>query len=119
MTPVERDAAVKQYERAIAFGKTKPLSGKTKQLWESSRRGGPKVGCRADRVLLSVEGGLLEKVDQFVERRGIPRSKLIVSLLDLVTRLAALPQEQQARIKHQILASGIKDRAFSAAVDSV
>jgi metal-responsive CopG/Arc/MetJ family transcriptional regulator len=47
----------------------------------TARRGRPPVGQGADRVLVSIECGLLQQADSLAKRRKVNRSQLIADAL--------------------------------------
>jgi uncharacterized DUF497 family protein len=65
-----------------AFGPPSPQA--RKQLARAKRRGRPKVGKGAVRVLTTVEQGLLEKADRFRRAKGLTRAEMIGQGLKLV-----------------------------------
>jgi len=56
----------------------KPMTPQMRKLWNQAKRGGgrPRVGRGAQRVLLSIERGLLEQADEFAQRQHMTRSEL-------------------------------------------
>lgn len=81
MSPPERDEAVRALEKGISYGQTRPLSAKGKLLWKSAKRGRPKVGKGAQRVLITIEGGLLSDTDRAARDSGTNRSQFIARAL--------------------------------------
>jgi len=79
MTPSERDADVKRFDRGLSLDELQPLSPKNRLLWEATkrRRGRPKLGTGAIRVLVTLEPELLEKVDSYAKDHHLKRSQLI------------------------------------------
>jgi hypothetical protein len=84
MTPTERDAAVKQFDRESLFEETRPLSPKGKVLWELAkrRRGRPRLGAGAVKVLVTFDPALLERVDAYAKDANLKRSQLIARALE-------------------------------------
>src|SRR5258708_31032768 len=78
MTAQELREATKQYDRA-RLAAAKPLSPAMKARWERAqkRMGRPRVGKGVKRILITVEGGLLERLDQYVKASGSNRSATI------------------------------------------
>jgi hypothetical protein len=80
MTPAERDAEVKKWEKGISIEETRPMSKRSKALWDAAKRGRgrpPKpAGERAKRVLISLDPNLLASVEAFATAKGLDRSKL-------------------------------------------
>ena len=79
MTPAERDAEVKQFDRGLSLDELRPLSAKNKLLWEAAkrRRGRPGTGKGEVKVLVTIDPALLEQVDRYVKDRHLKRSQLI------------------------------------------
>src|SRR5437870_382245 len=79
LTDNEKVAAVREFdtpsENDYGFG---PLSPKSRKLWQKAkrRRGRPRIGAGAAKVLVSVERGLLRRADALAKREGISRSQL-------------------------------------------
>jgi hypothetical protein len=75
----EKSAAVREFdapsEDGYGFGQ---LSPESRKLWQKAKRkrGRPKIGAGAAKVLVSVERGLLRRADAFAKREGISRSQL-------------------------------------------
>lgn len=80
MTPAERDAEAKKWERGISFGETSRMSKRSQALWEIAKRGRGRprkpANQRAKRVLISIEPSLLALVEAFTSSKGLDRSKL-------------------------------------------
>ncbi|MDB5290555.1 MAG: hypothetical protein JWL69_1796 [Phycisphaerales bacterium] len=83
MTPAERTAATKEFDREISFDETRPLSAKGKLLWERAKRGRgrPKLGTGAVKVLVTLDPELLERVDAYAKGKKLKRSQLIARAL--------------------------------------
>jgi hypothetical protein len=79
MTPAEREADLKGFDKGLSFDQTRPLSAKGKLLWQRAKRGRPPkpAGQKAARVLITVEQDLLARADAFAKERGLSRSELI------------------------------------------
>jgi hypothetical protein len=78
MTTQELRQATKQFDRT-RLAAPKPLSPAMKARWEQARKrmGRPRVGKGAKRILITVEGGLLERLDRYVKAAGSNRSATI------------------------------------------
>ncbi len=78
MSDAELDSLAEPFEkRAIDAKELRPMTPEMRRRWAAAKRkkpGRPKVGKGASRVLLSVEKGLLEEVNQYVRTRKISRS---------------------------------------------
>jgi hypothetical protein len=86
MTDAERDEEVARFEKGIRYEETRPLSAKSRLLWERARqaRGRPPKPTKAARVLITVEPELLSLADRFARRNGLSRSEMIARGLHLV-----------------------------------
>lgn len=80
MTDAERDQEAKKWGKGISFQETRPLSKRSKALWQMAKRGRgrpPKpANQRVRRVLISLEPQLFDLVETFAATRGLDRSKL-------------------------------------------
>lgn len=71
-------AATKEFDLPSNDYGFKPLSATSRKLWAKAkrRRGRPRIGDGAAKVLVSVERGLLRRADALAKREGISRSQL-------------------------------------------
>jgi hypothetical protein len=80
MTPAQRDAEAKKWERGVSFEETRPMSKRSRALWELAKRGRGRPRKPADaharRVLISLDPELFALVDAFAAARGLDRSRL-------------------------------------------
>jgi hypothetical protein len=81
MSAAERDEVVRAFDKGISYEETRPLSAKGKLLWNAAKRGRPKVGKGARRVLITIEGGLLSDADRAARDSGKNRSQFIAEAL--------------------------------------
>jgi hypothetical protein len=83
MTAGERDQTVEALDRESLFEESRPLSPKGKALWELAkrRRGRPKLGAGAVKVLVTFDPALLERVDAYAKGKNLKRSQLIALAL--------------------------------------
>ena len=66
----------------VRFEETRPLSPDERAKWRRARKPGrPRVGKGAQRVFVSLEGDLLERVDAHARELGVGRSRLIALAL--------------------------------------
>ena len=81
MNAVELAAATAKYDAPFGgWDEFKPMSAADRQLHQQARRRGrPKVGRGAKRVMITVEGGLLKAADDYAKRLGMSRSEFIAS----------------------------------------
>jgi len=79
MTTKELEDATKKYDQPfVALRESKPLTKKDREIHRRARlRGRPPVGKGAKRVLITMERGLLKRVDDAAMRWGMNRSQLI------------------------------------------
>ena len=81
MTTAEKDAFAKQFDRMIPESEyeepTLEEKAQLRRAMQKLRRGRPKIGKGAKRVLVTIERGLLKEADSFAKRRGISRAALI------------------------------------------
>jgi hypothetical protein len=77
----QRDEIVRAFDKGISYEQTQPLSAKGKLLWKAAKRGRPKVGKGARRVLITIEGGLLGDADRAARDSGKNRSQFIADAL--------------------------------------
>ena len=75
----EKDAEVAQYDREELGLPGKPLSREGRALLDraAKKRGRPRVGQGAQRVLVSIERGLLAQADSTAAKLHITRSELV------------------------------------------
>lgn len=91
MTAEELDAEVARFDREIPESEMKPLSAADRAvLRRAKKKGGrPRVGEGANRVLITVERGLLRRADSYARRKGMSRSELIARGLKSILGSAA------------------------------
>lgn len=76
MNTTELAAATAKYDKPFGgWDEFKPLTARDRQLHrQARRRGRPKVGRGAKRVMVTVELGLLKEADAHAKRLGMSRS---------------------------------------------
>jgi hypothetical protein len=91
LTDAQKDAEVAKYDREdLSLDQLKPLSREDRRLHaRAARRGRPRVGQGAKRVLVSVERGLLADADAAAHRLKISRSELVARGLRAAITLVA------------------------------
>lgn len=98
MTPKERDAEAKKWERGISYEETRPMSTRSRALWQGAKRGRGRprkpADERAKRVLISLDPALFAVVEAFAVSKGLDRSKLFA--LSVQAFMAAEKAIQQA-----------------------
>lgn len=84
-------AATKEFDQPVDPSKFREMTPAERARWERVRRGGsargrPRVGAGAGTLIvpISLERGLLERVDAFAATHGIKRSALAAMALELV-----------------------------------
>src|SRR2546430_103717 len=78
MTTEELRAATKEYDRPNL--RSYPLNAEDKVLHRRAKRrkpGRPRIGKGAARVPVSLERGLLKRIDAFAKRNGVSRSQVL------------------------------------------
>jgi hypothetical protein len=78
MTTAELAEATRKYDAPFGgWDEFKPLTPKDRALHRKARRGRPKVGKGAKRVLVTMERTLLKQADDYAKQAGLSRSQLI------------------------------------------
>lgn len=79
MSAEELDAETEKFDRELVILESKPLTRALKDKLRSARRkrGRPRVGKGAKRVLITLERSLLQRSDAFARRKKLSRSQLI------------------------------------------
>ncbi|HEX4794702.1 MAG TPA: hypothetical protein VH370_12960, partial [Humisphaera sp.] len=79
MNKEELAAATRKYDEPfVALNESRPLTpAQRRMLQRAKRRGRPRVGQGAKRVLVTIERGLLKDMDNLAKRLGKSRSQLI------------------------------------------
>ena len=83
MSPKELADATKQFEKPSAVDRSRPLTPEERANWSrvKRKRGRPKVGQGHKRVSISIEQGLLKRINAYAKTQGISRSGLIANAL--------------------------------------
>jgi len=83
MSETELAKATGEFEKLFVFEKARPMTaaerGEERKL--RRHRGRPKVGAGAEKVSISLEGGLLRKADALAKKEGVNRSELIAGFV--------------------------------------
>lgn len=80
MTPQELDRLAAPFDREIDASELKPLTPAMRAAEtraKRKRRGRPRVGKGAKRVLITMEQGLLDAVNQHIRRKNLTRAAFI------------------------------------------
>jgi hypothetical protein len=80
MNAAQLAAATKEFDEPFAVDKTQSLTPAERQRWKL-RRGRPKIGQGFQRISVSIEKGLLKKVNAFAKKQRISRSYLMAVAL--------------------------------------
>lgn len=83
MDTEELDRATRQLNKPFAIDKSRPLTPSERKLWQKvkRKRGRPKVGLGFLRISVSMERGLLRRVNALARARGLSRSGLLTLVL--------------------------------------
>jgi len=81
MDAAELAAATARYDRPFGgWEEFKPMTTADRRMHQQARRRGrPKVGRGAKRVMITVEKGLLKAADDYAKRVGMSRSELVAN----------------------------------------
>jgi hypothetical protein len=78
----EKEGIYQHFNRPFRPEQLRPLTPKMRRAWNKFRqrhRGRPKVGEGAERVLVTIERGLLRQADEYAKRNGVTRSALMAN----------------------------------------
>jgi hypothetical protein len=81
LTPQERDETVKEFDKPLRRGRTKPLSKKQRLLWERAQASTPSVSIfvrddRAD-IVIHLDDELLARARDFAKKKKTSLPKMI------------------------------------------
>jgi hypothetical protein len=81
MNAAELAAATAKYDRPFGgWDEFKPITASDRRMHQQARRRGrPKIGDGAKRVMITVEMGLLKAADDYARRSGMSRSELVAN----------------------------------------
>ncbi len=87
----ELDRATKQLDAPFVIDKSRPLTPAERKEWHrvKRKRGRPRVGLGFLRISVSMERGLLRRVNALARTRGLSRSKLLALVLEKEVARAA------------------------------
>jgi hypothetical protein len=98
MTTAELREATREYDRERPGLPGRPLTpAQHKAFRATSKRGRPRVGAGAGRILITVERGLLEQADELAKRRKVNRSQLIADALRRELSREGIPARPRAK----------------------
>ncbi len=87
LTQAEKDRAYAHYDRKVPMSETRPLTPAERAQFERVRRrlvGRPRIGQGAKVVAVTLEKGLLGRVDAYAKTHGLKRAEMISRGLRLV-----------------------------------
>jgi hypothetical protein len=86
LSDAEKDREVGRYDRETSLDDFRPLTGEMRRQLRRAKgkRGRPRIGRGARKVLVSIERGLLEKADAAARARHVSRSQLFARGLEAV-----------------------------------
>ena len=84
MTDDELAEATKEFDAPFVVDKSRPLTPSERKRWRNlkKKRGRPKVGRGFKRISVSIERGLLGRVNVLARRRHVNRSRLFALVLE-------------------------------------
>jgi hypothetical protein len=90
MTASELSQVTAKYDKPfVALRESKPLSARGRELHRKAKPGRPPVGEGAAKIALSVERGLLRRLDAYAKAHGISRAELVARGLQVVLSKAS------------------------------
>lgn len=86
MDAAELDAEVAKFDHEFLADTAKPLTAEERKRDRKAgrKRGRPRIGAGAKRVLVTIESSLLRRSDVYARRHGLSRSALIARGLEEV-----------------------------------
>ena len=91
MTDAQKTAFAKEYDREISLSETRPLTASERRLFTrilKRGRGRPQIGKGAARINITLEKGLLGRVNAFAKKSKISRAQMIAKGLEMVMKKA-------------------------------
>ena len=87
----EKERIWESYNRPVPLSETRPLNAAERRQWARMKRksGRPTRGEGAKAVRVTIEGGLLRRVDRYAETAGFTRSQLIAKGLEALLATGA------------------------------
>jgi hypothetical protein len=84
MTTKELADATKLFDEPLVVDKSRPLTPVEREQWQrvKRKRGRPKVGRGFQRVSISVEKGLLKRINAYAKKKRVSRSGLIAEVFE-------------------------------------
>jgi hypothetical protein len=89
LSDAEKDAEVAEFEKypeGYPLSKTRPLNAAERKQWKriQAKMGRPKIGRGCKTVAVSMEIGLLKRVDKYAKAHSMKRAEMIAEGLRLV-----------------------------------
>jgi hypothetical protein len=86
LSDAEKDAEVAEFENGVDLSQWRPLTPTERKFWNSVKRklGRPKIGRGCKTVAVSMEIGLLKRVDKYAKAHSMKRAEMIAEGLRLV-----------------------------------
>ena len=83
MSREELDRAAKEFDAPFVIDKSRALTAAERKQWHrlKRKRGRPRVGLGFVRISVSVERGLLRRVNELAKMRSLSRSQLLALVL--------------------------------------
>lgn len=96
MTPKELEKTAAGAEGEFLWERSRPLTRGERSRWNKlkRKRGRPRKGLGAQAISVTVERGLLSRIDELADRLSLSRAELVSRGLILQLRAYAAPLEQ-------------------------
>jgi len=91
MSDQEKTASATQFARDVPLSETRALTPAERKQFRrilKRGRGRPRIGKGAKRINITIEKGLLTRVNAFAKRQNISRARIIAEGLELVMKKA-------------------------------
>jgi hypothetical protein len=91
LSDAQKEAEYRKIDREFDPALGKPLTPDERKLWRRTKRriGRPVVGQGSKMVPVTIERGLLQRVDKFARQHKLKRSQMVAQGLELVMRRAS------------------------------
>jgi hypothetical protein len=83
LSPAQRDAEVAEFDREFVAEEFSAPPPEAKKVHDKVKRGRPRIGGGAKRVLVTVERSLLKRADAEAKRRHMSRAEFVATGLML------------------------------------
>src|SRR5277367_6449745 len=86
LSDAQKDAYVARFDREIPLSETRPLNHKERKLWRAAKKkmGRPVVGQGAKTIAVTMERGLLRRVDRYARRHDLKRAQIIAQGIEMI-----------------------------------